>query len=233
MSRDTPPSPPEAESVWPHEFFLRDAVTVARELIGSRLSRVVESGETLSGIVVETEAYREEDPASHSYRGRTPRTEVMFGPAGFAYVYFIYGMYDCLNVVCEPTGTGAAVLIRAVRPVRGVERMWFNRYGDRPIDPCCMDRTSNPAWSRAARNLTSGPGKLCRAFEITRDKFNGHPLLTQGADNPLWLGPGTPIAADRIVSTGRIGIRTGIDRLWRFCAIGDPFLSRVTDPENR
>lgn len=98
----------------PHEFFLRDTVTVARELLGTVLCRRLADGSILHGRIVETEAYTQDDPACHAYKGKTPRCEVMFGPGGFAYVYFIYGMYNCLNVVTEIAGKPGAVLIRAV-----------------------------------------------------------------------------------------------------------------------
>ncbi|MBX9669504.1 MAG: DNA-3-methyladenine glycosylase [Candidatus Obscuribacterales bacterium] len=98
----------------PPEFFLRDTVTVARELLGVTLVRRLEDGTVLSGPIVETEAYTQDDPACHAFRGKTPRCSVMFGPGGFAYVYFIYGMYNCLNVVTEAEHTAGAVLIRAI-----------------------------------------------------------------------------------------------------------------------
>lgn len=98
----------------PQQFFHRDTVTVARELIGTTLCRRLDDGTILSGAIVEVEAYTQDDPACHAFRGKTKRCEVMFGPGGFAYVYFIYGMYNCLNVVTEIEGTAGAVLIRAV-----------------------------------------------------------------------------------------------------------------------
>jgi hypothetical protein len=112
----------------PASFYARDAVTVARELLGTVLVRALADGTVLAGTIVETEAYREDDPASHSHRGPTARAEVMFGPPGRAYVYFIYGMYDCFNVVCEPVGAGAAVLVRAIHPTAGLRAMWERRY---------------------------------------------------------------------------------------------------------
>jgi DNA-3-methyladenine glycosylase len=126
------------------EFYARDTLTVARELLGQRLVRVMEDGQRLAGIIVETEAYiGEEDQACHASHGRTPRNAVMYGPAGFAYIYFIYGMYYCLNVVTEQEGFPAAVLIRAIEPTEGIPRMQAYRQG-RPL-----------------HELTNGPGKLC------------------------------------------------------------------------
>ena len=134
-------------------FFARYSPTVAKELIGCRLVRVVD-GTRLSGIVVETEAYRgARDPASHAYRRKTRRNEVMFGPAGVAYVYFTMGAHYCLNVTTEKKDA-AAVLIRAVLPMEGVERMKRNRGVTEPTE------------------VASGPGKLTRAFEIDRS-LNG------------------------------------------------------------
>ncbi|MFW5688497.1 MAG: DNA-3-methyladenine glycosylase [Spirochaetota bacterium] len=145
-------------------FCRRDPVVVARELLGCRLIRRLADGTELAVAIVETEAYRQDDPASHSHRGLTDRTRVMFGPPGRAYVYFIYGMYDCFNVVCGDEGDGAAVLVRAGEPLLGLETMWRLRWPDR--EP--------PA--RELRNLTSGPGKLCLAMGITREAHDGASL---------------------------------------------------------
>jgi len=189
-------------------FYARDAVTVARELLGALLVHALPDGELLAATIVETEAYREDDPASHSSRGRTPRTAVMFGEPGRAYVYFIYGMYDCFNVVCEPEHAGAAVLVRAVRPERGLRAMWENRFPGKPFpsrtdeedrDQACDaagkrgarrtaahgSRAPRPTVPAAVRNLTSGPGKLCRALLITRAAHDGATLTA-----PLEVSPG-------------------------------------------
>jgi DNA-3-methyladenine glycosylase len=145
-----------------HSFFARDAVAVARELIGWRLFRVLDGGALVGGVIVETEAYRQDDPASHAHRGPTPRARTMYGPPGVSYVYFIYGMYDCFNIVCEPEGSGAAVLVRAIDPTHGLAEMWRNRYPGRPpADRSVIgspgatrcDRSSVP--SAEIRNLTS------------------------------------------------------------------------------
>ena len=137
-------------------FYSRSALIVARELLGCILVRRV--GETvLRGRIVETEAYLNDDPASHSFRGMTPRTAVMFGPAGHLYVYFTYGMHYCANVVTGKEGIGEAVLLRAVEPLEGTEVMMRNRYGPK----------SGRNETVLLKNLTNGPAKLAKAFALT------------------------------------------------------------------
>ncbi len=182
-------------------FFARSTLTVAEELVGC----VLEMGD-VSGRIVEVEAYLgEKDPASHAGRGRTPRSEIMFGPPGFAYVYLIYGMHHCLNFVTEKEGTAGAVLVRALEPLAGRELMAERR----GLDP----NTSSD------RDLCSGPGKLCQALGIDR-RWNGRPLVPGLAPPSAETGrirlfrgegpPGGPFA------TPRIGIRQATDRLFRF-----------------
>jgi DNA-3-methyladenine glycosylase len=171
-------------------------------LLGSVIERELD-GEVLRVRIVETEAYDQTDAASHSYRGRTPRTAVMFGPSGFAYVYFTYGMHYCLNVVCGPVGYGAAVLIRAVEPLAGAEAM-ARRRGD-----------------RSGSALTNGPAKLCQALGITR-RLSGHDL---GAGELRLVMRPRPKARD-IVQTTRIGITRAQDEPWRFYLRGNPYVSR-------
>jgi DNA-3-methyladenine glycosylase len=214
-----------AQSVLDTRFYVRDAVVVAHDLVGCVLCRTFDDGSSAEGMIVETEAYREDDPASHSYRGITDRSRVMFGPPGIAYVYFIYGMYDCLNVVCEPEGFGAAVLIRAVHPTAGIDVLWKNRYGTdlRPSDP---QEAKDPD-ERAVRNLTSGPGKLCRAFAVTKARHNGR-VLSPAPESRMGDSIYIVKRARReiaIVSSIRVGVSHGTDREWRFCAAGDPFVS--------
>ncbi|MBG90387.1 MAG: 3-methyladenine DNA glycosylase [Actinobacteria bacterium] len=172
------------------DFFQQDSLTVARSLIGKTL--VYEQGETvLKGMIIETEAYTEDDPACHTYQGkRTPRTEPMFKPGGHWYLYLIYGMYHCLNMVTEAEGTGAAVLLRAVTPLSGIEKMRANRH--------------------YRNEIANGPGKLVQAYNIPTH-FNGKSSVT----GPLYIDdPQTP--APTIKRTPRIGISAGQDRLWRF-----------------
>jgi DNA-3-methyladenine glycosylase len=170
------------------DFFERPVVDVARDLVGC----VLRHGDT-AGVIVETEAYHESEPACHAYVGVTPRTRVLFGPPGRAYVYFSYGMHALFNCVCEAEDVGAAVLIRALEPVEGIEHMRVRR------------------GLNADGDLCSGPGKLTQALGITL------------ADNDLPLGArsiaveaGTPPAA--VLTGPRIGITKAADLPWRFCA---------------
>ena len=187
-------------------FFSRNTLTVARDLLGQRLVRVLAGGQRLSGIIVETEAYvGEADRACHAARGRTPRNAVMYEKAGLAYVYLIYGMHHCLNAVTGDEGFPAAILIRALEPREGLEKMREFRAG------------------QPDRVLTSGPGRLCQALGIDLT-FNGsdlcsHPnLFVEEEQSPA-----------HVVTSTRIGItadQVARERLWRFCVAGNPFLSR-------
>ncbi|MDG6989281.1 MAG: DNA-3-methyladenine glycosylase [Nitrososphaerota archaeon] len=185
------------------KFFQRYTPTVAKELIGSLLVRRID-GETLSGVIVETEAYRgREDPASHAYRGKTPRNEVMFGPPGHAYVYFTMGMHYCLNVTTEPVGNAAAVLLRAIEPAKGMGLMSKNR-GIADV-----------------QRLASGPGNLTKAMAIDRS-LNGEDLVTS---DRLFLESGRPEAS--ILATSRVGVSAGRSNPWRFFLEGSRFVSRA------
>ena len=190
-------------------FFTREDTTkIARELLGKLLVVPTEDGKRVSGMIVETEAYLGvTDRAAHSFGGRrTPRTEVMYGAAGHAYVFFVYGMYYQFNVVCGPVDTPHAILIRAVEPVEGIESMRERR-----------GPMNEP-------NLTSGPGKLCIAMAIDRG-HNGENLL----DRKVWLEDHRIFAADEIATGTRIGIDyAGEDAAhpWRFWVKGNGFVSR-------
>lgn len=175
-------------------FLEGDAVTVARQLLGWRFYRQEQAG-PVGGIIVETEAYTQEDAASHSYKGRTPRTETMFGPAGYLYVYFTYGMHYCANIVTGQAGHGQGVLLRALIPDAGVEIMKQRRGGD-----------------KANEQLTNGPAKLCQALAIAK-KDNGQ--LINSADF-LLLPPDRPVHL--LPASKRIGITRNADALWRFSA---------------
>ena len=180
------------------DLLKHSALEVAPELLGAELfcrGRV--------GRIVEVEAYVEDDPASHSFGGPTSRNQTMFGPAGGLYVYLIYGLHLCANVVCGPVGSGQAVLIRALEPVRGLEEI----------------RMARPKASRD-RDLCSGPGKLTAALGIRRED-DGVDLL---ADGDVRLRTASVPAA--IVRGPRIGITKAVERPWRFAVAGDPNVSR-------
>jgi DNA-3-methyladenine glycosylase len=189
----------------PRSFFARASTRVAPELLGRVLVRILPSGERLAVRLVETEAYQEDDPASHSFRGRTVRTDVMFGPPGHLYVYFTYGMHFCMNVVTGRTGEGSAVLLRSAEPLDGLDAMRALRGVD------------------DVRALCSGPGKLCQALGV--DRSNNGDDVARGSG--LSLHVGSPVPAEGIQATPRIGIRQAADRPWRFVVRGDPFVSRA------
>ena len=170
-------------------FYARDALVVAPDLLG----KVLVAG-SCAGRIVEVEAYREDDPASHSFRGRTAANTTMFGPAGHLYVYFTYGMHHCAIVVTGRVGEGQAVLLRAVSPLRGLDVMRRRRGG------------------RADRLLADGPGKLCQAFGIGRVD-DGVDLCGTGAIAILDDGTTPPVHP---LTTPRIGIRHAADRPWRW-----------------
>jgi DNA-3-methyladenine glycosylase len=196
----TRPSAPRLGPILLRRFYNRPAVEVARDLLG----KVLVHGAT-GGIIVETEAYLgSKDAASHAYGGLTARNKVMFGPPGFAYVYFIYGMYECVNVVCERKGTAEAVLIRAIEPLLGVELM----------------QTRRPAAKRF-EDLASGPGKLTIALDITR-ALNGADL-TRGA---LVVRDRRGGEAFEVAVGPRIGITKCADWPLRFTVAGSKFVSR-------
>jgi len=189
----------------PRSFFARPSPEVGPDLLGRILVRKVGDGTLLTARIVEAEAYQEDDPASHSFRGRTHRTEVMFGPPGHAYVYFTYGMHHCMNVVTGSTGEGSAVLLRAAEPLEGLEEMARRR------------------GTNDTRALCSGPGRLCQALGIDRAE-NGLDLVR---GRLLWLLEGAPVAPSTISVGPRVGITSGTERPWRFSVQGDRFVSRA------
>ena len=187
----------------PRSFFARPAPVVARDLIGRVLVRRSAAG-LLSGRIVEAEAYRgRRDPASHAFRGPTPRSAVMFGAPGHLYVYFTYGMHHCINLVCEAQGSAGAVLIRALEPLRGITAMRRAR------------------GLRDELRLTRGPGCVARALglDLRHDGLD----LTRG---PVWVeGQAMVRSPARIVAGPRIGIRAATRRPWRFWLAGHPCVS--------
>jgi DNA-3-methyladenine glycosylase len=182
----------------PAPFFERSVHAVARDLIGCT---VVHAG--TAGVIVETESYHADDPACHAFGGPTPRSSTLFGPPAHAYVYLSYGIHSLLNFVAEPEGEAAAVLIRALEPMAGVDTMRARRGIERLEDLC------------------SGPGKLTEALAIGLD-LNGVPL-EQGPIEVLGREPGSDPA---IVTAPRIGITKAVEHPWRFCAAGSPFVSK-------
>ena len=185
-----------------YDFLSQPSSIVAPLLLGCILEREID-GKPIRVKIVETEAYDQTDAASHSFNGRTPRTDVMFGPAGHLYVYFTYGMHYCCNVVTGPEGTGSAVLIRAVEPLEGEDVMHELR-------------------DRSGIELTNGPAKLCQALAIDK-RYNGHDLTKA----PLILKPQKPLSQARITQTTRIGISKDKDRPWRFYITDNPYVSKT------
>ena len=204
LAATSPPAPgPLATSPPDPRLFAGPVVDLARELVGWT---VTHGG--ASGRIVETEAYHASEPACHAHVGRTPRTEVLFGPPGRAYVYRSYGIHALLNVVVEPEGVGAAVLLRALEPLHGVELMRARRGLERPEDLC------------------SGPGKLTQALAIDLE-LNGSDLIA----GPIRLAGPDPRAERRPVAVGpRIGITKATELPWRFCEASSRFVSRPRPP---
>lgn len=185
----------------PPEFYLQPTLEVARALLGHILVHETDEGVT-AGIIVETEAYLTGDPANHASRGKTKRNAAMFGPPGIAYVYQVHTHY-CLNAVTAPEGIGEAVLIRALEPIEGIELMQKRRG---VID---------------IRLLTSGPGRLTQAMDITLAQ-NFCPL----DEGRLRIVFGKPVPPEQVTQTTRIGIRHWADKPWRFTVSHSPFVSR-------
>lgn len=206
---------PAAISPLDRAFFGRDARRVARELLGKVLVRQ-NAPHCLAARIVEVEAYLgEKDPAAHAFAGNTARTSVLFGPPGFAYVYFIYGNHYCLNVSCEREGKAGSVLFRALEPLAGIGEM----------------AAARGIVVRAARDLpklTSGPGRLAEAFGITRSRDNGCDLTSPGSS--LWIGD-DGFRSRAIRTTPRIGISKAAERPLRYFLSGNRFVSgRLPSP---
>jgi DNA-3-methyladenine glycosylase len=189
--------------ILPREFYARETVQVAEDILGTLLVRV-KGRARMTGRIVEVEAYRgSDDPASHAFRGPTPRNAPMFGEPGHAYIYFTYGNHYCLNITTQESGIPGAVLIRAIEPLEGIPVM----------------RKLRPNVPELA--LTNGPGKLTKALGINRslnevDVTKPGPLFITGAEQEHF----------EIARSARIGIRAGKDRLWRFYASGNRYVSK-------
>lgn len=195
-------------SILPRSFYLDPPEVVARRLLGKILVRRYE-GRRLAGRIVEAEAYCGlEDPAAHAFNGKTLRNAVLFGPPGIAYVYFIYGMYFCMNISCEPEGHAGCVLLRALEPLEGLATMAKLRG---------LAADANP------RLLTSGPGRLCQALGLTRDLHNGMDVTWPRSELRVEDDGFVPEAID---VSPRVGIRLAVDRPLRFTLGGNRFVSR-------
>jgi DNA-3-methyladenine glycosylase len=181
------------------KFYETGSVELAAKLLGCELVHQTAEG-VCSGVIVETEAYRWDDAASHSFRGQTARNAVMFGPAGHAYIYFTYGMHYCFNVVAGKTGEAEGVLIRALEPKRGVGLMQDRR------------NTAN------LHNLCSGPAKLVQAMGLQKSQ-NGASLF----ESELYIRPGQKVP---VAVSPRIGITREVDKPWRFFVPDSPFVSK-------
>ena len=212
-------------TIFPRDVLLLPSPRAARQLLGAVLVRRTVDG-TTSGMVVETEAYCKTDPASHTFGGRTPRNQLMFGPADHAYVYCTYGKHWCFNVVTGQDGRGEAMLVRALEPLSslsimahrrgitlpGAASIWTKRAGD------------EPATRRALIFLSSGPATLTQAMGLHGEMY-GTPLLNRRSAVQLHA-PQMRMPARTIVSTPRIGIRKATQKRWRFHIAENPYVSR-------
>lgn len=178
----------------PRTFYERDTLIVAKELLGCYLVRKIDNN-YLIGKIVETECYRaHDDPACHAFKGKTPRTESLFGQPGHAYVYFIYGNHYCFNAVAHEQNFAGGVLIRALEPLYGIEYMQHLRP------------------HVASKNLTNGPGKLAQALAINKQLYG----IDLTYPNKLYITAGEIISPESIASSSRIGLSKGVDYQWRF-----------------
>lgn len=188
----------------PRKFYEEDTLCLAQLLLGKTLVHCSSGGRTV-GIIVETEAYCQNDPACHASRGQTQRNAVMFGPAGFAYVYLVYGNHFCFNVVSGQEEAGEAVLIRALEPILGLD-LFYKRRGK----------------ARRVTDLLSGPGKLCAGMAITRE-HNGLSLIVK----PLFIAAGIPVNSKAIGRAPRIGISKAKEKEWRYYLKDNAYVSRI------
>jgi len=192
-----------------NKFYTREVTTVAKELLGKTFVKFVD-GETVSAKIVEVEAYDGSvDEAAHSFGGLTTRNEVMFNEGGLLYVYFIYGTHYCCNIVTGKENDGAAVLIRAVEPLTGLDYLSENRYGKTRLT------------EKELLSLTNGPGKICKAFNITK-KHNGIDL----SGDEIFILDAKKVDKSRIAQTVRVGIKKSAELPWRFYLKDNLFVSK-------
>jgi DNA-3-methyladenine glycosylase len=205
------------------EFYDRPVVEVAEALIGCTVSVAGPGRAPIGGVIVETEAYHESEPACHAFVGLTPRTETLFGVPGRAYVYRSYGIHALFNAVCEPAGVGAAVLIRALEPLSGVEEMRARREanGRRPTAERRASDLGSASKSVSDTELCSGPGKLTQALGIGLSE-NGGDLRT----GSIKISAPTDGWQEPIVVGERVGITKAVELPWRFCVAGNRHVSR-------
>lgn len=215
---------PAARKLLPPAFYDRDPRRVARALLGKLLVRKTSHG-VLAGRVVETEAYLgADDAAAHSASGKTARNAVLFGPPGYAYVYFIYGNHYCFNVSCLPDGEAGGVLFRALEPVAGIGKMAAARGLELPVRNLRDFELGEPdrKMLSSLRKIASGPGRLCEALDITRDRDNGKNLMSARSDLRL-IDDGYRVR--RIVVGPRIGITKSAEYPLRYVIAGNPYVS--------
>ncbi|MGB9198321.1 MAG: DNA-3-methyladenine glycosylase [Terriglobales bacterium] len=211
-------------------FFDRDPRRVARALLGKLLIRKTR-GKILAGRIVETEAYLGAgDEAAHSFAGKTARNAVLFGPPGFAYVYFIYGSYFCFNVSCLPDGEAGGVLFRALEPIAGIESMakgrgmppWDNASAESARASAAMRLRLERRRLRWLRNISSGPGRMCEALSITRDRDNGKNLVSAKSDLQIVEDD---YRVRRVAVGPRVGITKAAEEQLRYLIADNPFVS--------
>lgn len=193
----------------PRNFYIRNTITVAKELLGKVLVKK-EKRKLLAGAIVEVEAYDGSvDEAAHTFIGKTKRNEIMFNEGGYFYVYFTYGVHFCCNVVTGIKDEGTAVLIRSVEPITGIKQMAKNRFNTIVIN------------EKEKINLTNGPGKVCRAFNINREHY--------GIDltgNRIFILDRPKLSSKDIVVSKRIGIKKSVDLPWRFYIKDNPYVTK-------
>lgn len=195
--------------VLPRKFYIRPVLTVAKDLLGKVLIRQTDKI-FFAGRIVEVEAYDGNiDEAAHTFKGKTKRNEVMFNEGGYLYVYFTYGAHYCCNVVTGKKDHGSAVLIRAIEPLGGIDEMIKNRFGRKLKN------------DKEIFNLTSGPGKVCKAFDINRE-HSGLDLTS----SQVFIIDQPKVEKNRVGISKRIGITKSVNLPWRFFEIGNPYLSR-------